>query len=122
CKMPDYAMFVKSKIIRYCLKHIYTAPAACRSGTQQRVPDLLRGMSIMTIKKILAPHKDQKLPVKIWTDDVDYETQAQLSRVANLPFVFKHVAAMPDVHLGKGATVGSVIATEKAIIPAAVGV
>lgn len=76
----------------------------------------------MTIKKILAPHKDQRLPVKIWTDDLDYNTEVQLSRVANLPFVFKHVAAMPDVHLGKGATVGSVIATEKAIIPAAVGV
>ncbi len=76
----------------------------------------------MTIKKILAPNKDQRLPVKIWTDDIDYHTQAQLSRVANLPFVFRHVAAMPDVHLGKGATVGSVIATEKAIIPAAVGV
>lgn len=76
----------------------------------------------MSIKHILAPHKDQRLPVKIWTDDIDYKTQAQLSRVANLPFVFKHVAAMPDVHLGRGATVGSVIATEKAIIPAAVGV
>lgn len=76
----------------------------------------------MAIKKVLAPHKDQRLPVKIWTDDIDYKTQAQLSNVANLPFVFKHVAAMPDVHLGKGATVGSVIATDKAIIPAAVGV
>ncbi len=76
----------------------------------------------MAIKKVLAPHKDQRLPVKIWTDDIDYSTQAQLSRVANLPFVYKHVAAMPDVHLGKGATVGSVIATDKAIIPAAVGV
>lgn len=76
----------------------------------------------MAIKKTLPPHKDQRLPVKIWTDDIDFETQQQLSRVANLPFVFKHVAAMPDVHLGKGATVGSVIATDKAIIPAAVGV
>jgi len=76
----------------------------------------------MAIKKILAPHKDQRLPVKIWTDDIDYNTQVQLSRVANLPFVYQHVAAMPDVHLGKGATVGSVLATDKAIIPAAVGV
>ncbi len=76
----------------------------------------------MAIKRVLAPHKDQRLPVKVWTDDIDYNTEAQLSRVANLPFVFKHVAAMPDVHLGKGATVGSVIATDKAIIPAAVGV
>ncbi|BFM10673.1 RtcB family protein [Simiduia litorea] len=76
----------------------------------------------MPIQQVLAAHKDQRLPVKIWTDDVDYKAQAQLSRVANLPFVHSHVAAMPDVHLGKGATVGSVIATEKAIIPAAVGV
>lgn len=76
----------------------------------------------MTIKMVLPTHKDQRLPVKVWTDDIDYSTQQQLSNVANLPFVFKHVAAMPDVHLGKGATVGSVIATEKAIIPAAVGV
>lgn len=76
----------------------------------------------MAIRKVLAPHKDQRLPVKVWTEDIDYNTQAQLSNVANLPFVFKHVAAMPDVHLGKGATVGSVIATDRAIIPAAVGV
>lgn len=76
----------------------------------------------MSIKTILPPHKDQRLPVKIWTDDIDYKTQEQLSRLANLPFIHKHVAAMPDVHLGRGATVGSVIATDKAIIPAAVGV
>ncbi len=76
----------------------------------------------MAIKKVLATHKDQRLPVKIWTDDIDFKTQQQLSRVANLPFVYKHVAAMPDVHLGRGATIGSVIATDKAIIPAAVGV
>jgi tRNA-splicing ligase RtcB len=42
--------------------------------------------------------------------------------VASLPFVFKHLALMPDVHLGKGALVGSVIATKETIIPAAVGV
>ncbi|MAZ86210.1 MAG: RNA-splicing ligase RtcB [Cellvibrionaceae bacterium] len=76
----------------------------------------------MAIKKVLAPHKNQRLPVKIWTEDIDYQSEAQLSRIANMPFVHSHVAAMPDVHLGKGATVGSVIATEKAIIPAAVGV
>jgi tRNA-splicing ligase RtcB len=76
----------------------------------------------MAIKKVLAPHKDQRLPVKVWTDDIDFKAEQQLSRVANLPFIVSHVAAMPDVHLGKGATVGSVIATDKAIIPAAVGV
>lgn len=46
----------------------------------------------------------------------------QLVNIASLPFVFKHVAVMPDVHLGKGATVGSVVATQGAVIPAAVGV
>jgi tRNA-splicing ligase RtcB len=50
------------------------------------------------------------------------EARAQLERIARLPFIHKHVAVMPDVHLGKGATVGSVIATRRAIIPAAVGV
>ena len=62
------------------------------------------------------------VPVKIWTDDVDEGSLAQLANVASLPFIHHHVAAMPDVHLGIGATIGSVIATRKAIIPAAVGV
>lgn len=62
--------------------------------------------------------------IKSWTKGVHFESQArdQLKNIASLPFVHKHVAAMPDVHLGKGATVGSVIATKGAIIPAAVGV
>ena len=63
-------------------------------------------------------------PIKAWTNGVPVEEQArqQLVNVAGLPFVFHHLAAMPDVHWGLGATVGSVIATRKAIIPAAVGV
>jgi tRNA-splicing ligase RtcB (3'-phosphate/5'-hydroxy nucleic acid ligase) len=63
-------------------------------------------------------------PVKMWTRGVPVEDAArkQLANTARMPFVFRHVAAMPDVHLGIGATVGSVIATQKAIIPAAVGV
>jgi len=65
---------------------------------------------------------DQRVPVKIWTDDVDERSKAQLANIASLPFVHHHVAAMADVHLGIGATIGSVIATHKAIIPAAVGV
>lgn len=75
----------------------------------------------MTIKKILT-ESIQKVPVKIWTDDVDMASLEQLINTASMPFVFKHVAAMPDVHLGYGATIGSVIATKKAIMPAAVGV
>ncbi len=65
-----------------------------------------------------------KVPIKAWTRGVPVEDAAvqQLRNVADLPFVFKHVAAMPDVHWGMGATVGSVIATKGAIIPAAVGV
>ena len=63
-------------------------------------------------------------PVKMWTRGVpvDPATRRQLARAAELPFLHKWVAAMPDVHLGKGATVGSVIPTVGAIVPAAVGV
>ena len=63
-----------------------------------------------------------KVPVKIYTDDVDPAAYEQLTKVAQLPFIHGHVAAMPDVHLGIGATVGAVIPTRGAIIPAAVGV
>jgi tRNA-splicing ligase RtcB len=64
------------------------------------------------------------VPIKAWTRGVPIEDAAlaQLRNVASLPFIHKHVAVMPDVHWGKGATVGSVIATAGAIIPAAVGV
>jgi len=65
-----------------------------------------------------------KVPVKIWAPIEQVESGAidQLVHTANLPCVFRHVAVMPDVHLGKGATVGSVVATRGAVIPAAVGV
>jgi tRNA-splicing ligase RtcB len=55
-------------------------------------------------------------------NEIDVNAQQQLRNTAEMPFVFKHVAAMPDCHLGMGATVGSVIATKGAIMPAAVGV
>jgi len=63
-------------------------------------------------------------PIKMWTQGVavDEESKAQLRNAAKLPFIFKWIAVMPDVHAGKGATVGSVIPTKGAIIPAAVGV
>src|SRR6187431_1883863 len=72
--------------------------------------------------------REGQTPIKLWTTsprgDVPVEPKAleQLRNIARLPFVFRHVAAMPDVHLGMGATVGSVIATRGAIVPAAVGV
>ena len=63
-------------------------------------------------------------PVKLWTDGVPVEDDArkQLLNTARMPFILKHLAVMPDVHLGKGSTIGSVIPTVGAIIPAAVGV
>ncbi|MDT8925037.1 RtcB family protein [Pseudomonas taiwanensis] len=62
-------------------------------------------------------------PIKIWTNDIDDLALGQLKNLARLPFIARNgIAAMPDVHHGKGSTVGSVIATDKAIIPAAVGV
>ena len=57
-----------------------------------------------------------------WASLLDDKALAQSERAASMPFVFPHLALMPDAHLGKGATVGSVIPTLRAIIPAAVGV
>jgi tRNA-splicing ligase RtcB len=62
------------------------------------------------------------VPVKIFTDKIEPEALQQLVNLSQLSIVHGHVAAMPDVHAGIGATVGSVIATKQAIIPAAVGV
>ena len=55
-------------------------------------------------------------------ETIEPEARQQLFNISEMPFIFKHLAVMPDCHLGKGATVGSVIATKGAIIPAAVGV
>lgn len=67
---------------------------------------------------------ESKFPIKMWTDYVPVEDVAmtQLKNIASLPFIYKHVAVMPDVHWGMGATVGSVIATKGAVCPASVGV
>jgi tRNA-splicing ligase RtcB len=69
-------------------------------------------------------HVEGGKPIKMWTRGVPVDDKAreQLRKAARMPFVFKHVAAMPDVHVGIGATVGSVIPTKGAVIPAAVGV
>ncbi len=64
------------------------------------------------------------VPIYLWADpdEVEAQAMAQLGNIAALPWVFHHVAVMPDVHFGKGATVGSVIAMRHAVSPAAVGV
>lgn len=73
----------------------------------------------MPIQRIITKGK---VPVKIYTDDVDPQAVTQLANIAQLSFIHSHIAAMPDVHVGIGATVGAVIPTKGAIIPAAVGV
>lgn len=73
----------------------------------------------MPIQKVISKGK---VPVKIYTDEVEHSAMEQLYNLSQLPIIHSHIAAMPDVHMGKGATVGSVIPTKGAIIPAAVGV
>ena len=78
----------------------------------------------MTEKNYNVLRPEKGVPIKAWTKGVPIEAAAekQLLNVASMPFVYKWVAAMPDVHWGIGATVGSVIPTQGAIMPAAVGV
>lgn len=73
------------------------------------------------MKKVL--HYEDSRPIKIWTDEVEATALTQLKNLSRLPFINSNgVACMPDVHAGIGSTVGTVIATENAVIPAAVGV
>ena len=62
------------------------------------------------------------VPVKVYTTDIEDKALEQLRKLSLMPFIHSHVAAMPDAHLGRGSTIGSVIPTSGAIIPAAVGV
>lgn len=64
----------------------------------------------------------EKVPIKMWLDDIEDGALAQAKNLANLPFIFKHVAIMPDAHQGYGMPIGGVMATEGVIIPNAVGV
>ncbi len=69
-------------------------------------------------------HVEGGAQIKMWTRGVpvEHEAKLQLEKTAKMPFIFHHIAVMPDVHVGKGSTVGSVIPTLEAVIPAAVGV
>lgn len=64
----------------------------------------------------------EKLPIKIWLNDIEDGALAQAKNLANLPFAFKHIALMPDCHQGYGMPIGAILATENVIIPNAVGV
>ncbi|MBC7533227.1 MAG: RtcB family protein [Oligoflexus sp.] len=68
----------------------------------------------MTIKRI---EESRNVPIKIWTDEIEDSVLRQLQKTASLKFLLKHVAAMPDVHLGYDSTVTSVVATKGAIVP-----
>lgn len=78
----------------------------------------------MSEKSYDTMHVEGGSHIKMWTRGVPVEDEArvQLTNTAKMPFIFKHLAVMPDVHVGKGSTIGSVIPTLKAVIPAAVGV
>src|SRR5499426_1262468 len=71
---------------------------------------------------VLQEINEGRVPIRIYTREIEPQARLQLVNVSKLPIVHHHVAAMPDVDLGIGATVGSVIPTLRAIIPAAVGV
>jgi tRNA-splicing ligase RtcB (3'-phosphate/5'-hydroxy nucleic acid ligase) len=99
---------------------------------QRRIFDVLSALAPKSpIPNLKSQHRmtfqeltlDTSTPVLSWAGHELAQAETKMAKnVASLPFVFKHVALMPDVHLGKGALVGSVIATKDAIIPAAVGV
>lgn len=76
----------------------------------------------MSIQLVLNESGNHGVPIKIYTQDIEQGAMQQLRNLAQLDFIHSHIAVMPDVHLGIGATVGSVIPTKSAIIPAAVGV
>lgn len=64
----------------------------------------------------------EKIPVKMWLEDIEDGAMEQIKHLANLPFAFSHIAFMPDSHQGYGMPIGGVLATKDVIIPNAVGV
>src|SRR6056297_2312374 len=71
------------------------------------------------MKKVIST---ERLPIKMWLDELEEGALQQAKNLANLPFAFKHIAIMPDSHQGYGMPIGGVLATEDVIIPNAVGV
>ncbi len=72
-----------------------------------------------TMKNVIST---EKIPIKMWLDDIEPKAMEQAKNLANLPFAFKHIAIMPDSHEGYGMPIGSVLATKGVVIPNAVGV
>ena len=67
-------------------------------------------------------NEDQKVPIKLWLEDIEDKAMEQVVNLSKLPFAFKHVAIMPDAHMGYGMPIGGVLATDRVVIPNAVGV
>jgi tRNA-splicing ligase RtcB len=72
--------------------------------------------------KVIYNESEQKLPIKLWLEDIEDGAMEQIMNLANLPFAFKHIAVMPDSHQGYGMPIGGVLATRGYVIPNAVGV
>ena len=71
------------------------------------------------MKKVIST---EQIPIKLWLEDIEDGALDQAKHLANLPFVFKHISLMPDIHQGYGMPIGGVMATKNVIIPNAVGV
>ncbi len=71
------------------------------------------------MKKVIST---ESRPIKLWLDDIEDGALEQAKNLANLPFIFKHIAIMPDAHQGYGMPIGAIMATNNVIIPNAVGV
>jgi len=70
------------------------------------------------MKKVIS---SERIPIKLWLDDIDDGTMEQIINISNLPFAFSHIAIMPDAHVGYGMPIGGVLATDNVIISSAVG-
>src|SRR5690625_111669 len=71
------------------------------------------------MKKVIST---EKIPMKLWLDDMEEGALEQARNLANLPFAFRHIAIMPDAHQGYGMPIGGVLAARDAVVPNAVGV
>ena len=71
------------------------------------------------MKKVIGT---ERLPIKMWLEDIEETALEQAKNLANLPFAFKHIALMPDSHVGYGMPIGSILATQGVVVPNAVGV
>ena len=74
------------------------------------------------MKEVIYKKGLQKVPIKSWVIDLEYGALEQAKNISNLPFVFRHVALMPDCHQGFGMPIGGVMATKNVVVPNAVGV